>query len=141
MQRQTRLPGLEATYATVQRRRRQRFAFVAAAVAMLLVLVPVFVLRAAQGDPPDIGPSPVVTVSPTASPTASPAPTPPGPPAMTVPEPIADLLVALGSKSRPSAPTSAPAGLCSSRPELRGSQPTRTGSPSSWTCGSWPSAT
>ncbi len=86
--RQTRLPGLEATYATVRRRRRQRFAFVAAAVAMLLVLVPVFVLRAAQGDPPDIGPSPVVTVSPT----ASPAPTPPGPPAMTVPEPIADLL-------------------------------------------------
>lgn len=86
--RRTRLPGLEAAYATVRRRRRQRFAFVAAAVAMLLVLVPVFVLRAAQGDHPDIGPSPVVTVSPT----ASPAPTPPGPPAMTVTEPIADLL-------------------------------------------------
>ena len=63
--RRTRLPGLEATYATVRRRRRQRFAFVAAAVAVLLVLVPVFVLRAAQGDPPDIGASPMVTVSPT----------------------------------------------------------------------------
>lgn len=83
MSQQTRLPGVEAAYATVRRRRHYRIATVSAAV-VVFVLAPAVafaVLRGTGANSPEVGTSPGVT-TPAPSPTGS--ATPSGPPALRV---------------------------------------------------------